>query len=103
MANTAWQVGDVSTALEAVVSDRYMEIYSMSCSRIECDNGFFGDGCRERCNCSDGEPCDPKTGDCQKKCPPGYHGEKCQLGKTQSYTDLCSEGNTDLLLTVYSY
>src|SRR4029434_10138220 len=50
------------------------------------DFGFFGDGCHEQCDCRGGVPCDPQTGECLLKCPPGYYGEECEKGEEHTYT-----------------
>ncbi|XP_064009233.1 N-acetylglucosamine-1-phosphodiester alpha-N-acetylglucosaminidase isoform X2 [Pogoniulus pusillus] len=41
-----------------------------------CPSGFFGEGCRQQCQCQNGGSCDPVLGTCS--CPPGYHGTTCE-------------------------
>lgn len=45
-----------------------------------CEPGSFGEGCRQRCDCEGGAPCDPVTGHCL--CPPGRTGATCELGES---------------------
>ena len=45
----------------------------------ECTPGFYGAGCKLRCNCPTDVLCDHETGACKHQCPPGFHGEKCHL------------------------
>lgn len=45
-----------------------------------CEPGSFGEGCRQRCDCEGGAPCDPVTGHCF--CPPGRTGATCELGES---------------------
>ena len=48
---------------------------------VECDPGTYGPGCERKCACPPGVSCDHVTGACQRKCPPGYHGENCDQGR----------------------
>lgn len=47
---------------------------------VECDPGTFGARCESRCACAPGVSCHHVTGDCQRKCPPGRHGQNCGQG-----------------------
>ena len=50
---------------------------------IVCSNGFYGDGCKERCsaNCQSDATCNHKSGACEGgNCKAGYQGEKCDTG-----------------------
>ena len=40
-----------------------------------CGLGFWGDSCSMRCDCENGEPCDPVTGECN--CASGWRGRRC--------------------------
>lgn len=53
-----------------------------------CEEGFFGDGCEEECQCGIMGDCDPFTGrcicglgwhgpTCEETCPPGRFGPSC--------------------------
>lgn len=46
----------------------------------ECDPGTYGAGCEKKCACPKGVSCDHVTGECQRKCPLGRHGENCDQG-----------------------
>ncbi|XP_034466128.1 N-acetylglucosamine-1-phosphodiester alpha-N-acetylglucosaminidase [Hippoglossus hippoglossus] len=46
-----------------------------NCSQ-ECLPGFYGDGCRQTCDCANGSSCDPVHGHCT--CPPGFQGNTCE-------------------------
>uniref|UniRef100_A0A8D2M6L8 Multiple EGF-like-domains 6 n=1 Tax=Zonotrichia albicollis TaxID=44394 RepID=A0A8D2M6L8_ZONAL len=67
-----------------------------------CDPGYYGDGCKKKCSCSPGVPCDPVTGECHKECPPGYHGEHCDqecpegtFGPGCQHSCACGEASCD--------
>lgn len=47
---------------------------------LECNPGTYGAGCEKKCVCPPGVSCDHVTGECQRKCPPGRHGENCDQG-----------------------
>lgn len=52
-----------------------------------CPPGWFGLGCRHRCNCSNGGRCDAATGDCS--CGLGWTGARCDEGATETrFVDL---------------
>lgn len=53
--------------------------YGSFCKR-RCPQGTYGPDCVKRCPC-EGAICDPETGECIHTCPPGYHGEKCDIGE----------------------
>eukprot|EP00057_Strongylocentrotus_purpuratus_P028987 XP_011683461.1 PREDICTED: uncharacterized protein LOC105447299 [Strongylocentrotus purpuratus] len=39
----------------------------------ECENGYFGPQCTDKCHCFNDEPCDKDTGECpEQKCALGY-------------------------------
>lgn len=44
-----------------------------------CAQGWFGEDCTQRCNCSNGALCDPVTGNCT--CGLGWTGDNCDAGK----------------------
>lgn len=48
--------------------------------RPECSPGSYGGGCEKTCSCPSGVSCDHVTGECQRKCPPGRHGDSCDQG-----------------------
>lgn len=48
---------------------------------VECDPGTYGAGCEKKCACPKGVSCDHVTGECQRKCPLGRHGENCDQGR----------------------
>lgn len=48
---------------------------------LECNPGSYGAGCEKKCACPPGVSCDHVTGQCQRKCPPGRHGENCDQGR----------------------
>lgn len=45
-----------------------------------CPEGTHGTYCSEVCDCLNGAKCSPVTGQC--KCLNGYHGDRCEKGKT---------------------
>lgn len=46
----------------------------------ECQPGTYGLNCNQVCQCSEANHlCHPVTGACY--CAPGYHGDKCDIGK----------------------
>lgn len=49
----------------------------------ECEDNFFGQNCRERCN-ETCRSCNKTTGVCDNGCYPGWRGQYCQQGKTFS-------------------
>ncbi|ELT88459.1 hypothetical protein CAPTEDRAFT_112001 [Capitella teleta] len=44
---------------------------------VECEPGFFGLNCAERCRCSGNAVCDPISGRCAV-CESGFGGDSCQ-------------------------
>ncbi|XP_078396918.1 N-acetylglucosamine-1-phosphodiester alpha-N-acetylglucosaminidase isoform X5 [Cetorhinus maximus] len=46
-----------------------------NCSDV-CPNGFYGDGCSQKCHCINGGNCDHIHGTCS--CLPGYRGDFCE-------------------------
>lgn len=54
----------------------------------ECTPGFYGAGCKLRCNCPTDVLCDHETGGCKHPCPPGFHGEKCHLCRYSLHVSL---------------
>lgn len=44
-----------------------------------CPTGFHGSGCQRVCECQQGAPCDPVSGQCL--CPAGFHGQFCERGE----------------------
>jgi len=62
------------------------------CKR-HCENGYYGEGCKQKCSCKKGMTCDYITGVCYNNCPEGWMGEKCDQGKSDSWyleIDFCS-------------
>lgn len=56
-----------------------------------CKPGFFGEGCRQRCSCSKGVPCDAISGLCL--CPPGRTGATCDQGEWRGLSRMGPEGS----------
>ena len=52
-------------------------IYYLKCLFI-LEQGRYGAGCGNECQCGNGVSCDPFTGVC--RCPPGVSGSRCQSG-----------------------
>ena len=50
-----------------------------------CKAGYFGWGCRFRCDCLHGGNCDSTTGHCETGCSDGRWGIGCLLGNFFSY------------------
>lgn len=50
------------------------------CLASGCPPGWFGAGCGQRCNCSNGGVCDSATGNCT--CGLGWTGPHCEKGLT---------------------
>lgn len=44
-----------------------------------CPRSFHGAGCQQVCECQQGAPCDPISGQCL--CPAGFHGQLCEKGE----------------------
>lgn len=44
-----------------------------------CPPGFHGMGCKQACECQQGAPCDPVSGQCL--CPTGFQGQLCEEGE----------------------
>ncbi|XP_076240534.1 uncharacterized protein LOC143183044 [Calliopsis andreniformis] len=43
-----------------------------------CPPSTWGHQCKEKCNCTEGVPCNPVNGHCVRPaCPPGLHGRTC--------------------------
>lgn len=40
-----------------------------------CADGFYGEGCRQRCTCANNATCDGETGTC--RCTAGWTGTNC--------------------------
>ena len=39
----------------------------------ECEEGYYGSQCTDKCHCMNDEPCDKDTGECsEQKCALGY-------------------------------
>lgn len=68
----------------------------------ECNDDYFGQNCRERCN-ETCKSCNKTTGVCDNGCHPGWEGLYCQQGKTYLFN--CGTGFTNnlLLLTFAIY
>ncbi|XP_071799860.1 receptor-type tyrosine-protein phosphatase T-like isoform X2 [Asterias amurensis] len=47
----------------------------------DCDDGYFGAGCKLKCNCAGNAVCDKGNGTCRSgvTCTTGYTGENCQI------------------------
>ena len=61
-----------------------------SCDNVGCDQGWWGPGCEEQCECEHGGWCDPVTGACH--CTPGYTGDTCaDPCPSSSWGDSCAE------------
>lgn len=46
---------------------------------LECDRGFFGIGCNEKCgHCRDEYQCSNESGVCLTGCGAGYKGDLCK-------------------------
>lgn len=41
-----------------------------------CDEGTYGEGCKEKCNCLNSGACNPQTGQCT--CSAGWQGDRCE-------------------------
>ncbi|CAB1336828.1 unnamed protein product, partial [Coregonus sp. 'balchen'] len=63
---------------------------SLSFPVTECEQGRFGVGCTQSCDCEGDTPCDPMTGRCL--CPPGKMGTRCDTNcPVNRYGPDCSE------------
>ena len=51
----------------------------LSCLKPGCEEGMYGEGCQQRCDCVGNTSCDRITGRCL--CPPGTTGPKCASGE----------------------
>ena len=51
-------------------------------SVIACGLGFWGLNCASRCDCENGEPCDPVSGECN--CAAGWKGRRCDESKKKT-------------------
>jgi len=51
------------------------------CLGVECDDGYFGENCTEKCHCSDGDICSKENGLCPSNCAAGWNGTSCQDGQ----------------------
>lgn len=56
-------------------------IWIFSLRSVECDEGFYGQGCEKKCTCPSGLKCDAVTGACLRQCPAGKKGERCDQGE----------------------
>lgn len=48
---------------------------------LECDSGYYGPGCKSKCQCPAGVSCHHMTGQCQRQCPAGVYGDHCDQGE----------------------
>ena len=49
--------------------------------KLECDDGTFGQDCKQACgNCLGEEQCDHVNGTCLNGCDAGYKGLECAEG-----------------------
>lgn len=75
------------------------------CVHVECDSGFYGQGCVQKCSCPSGAACDPMTGVCQRQCPAGKKGENCDEGefiwKLKSRTAVMSKTPTGISIVMH--
>ena len=56
----------------------------MFITHTECDNGTFGIGCANTCNCD--ISCNKVNGTCTGTCLAGWQGEDCQTRKPNNET-----------------
>ena len=56
---------------------------------LGCKAGYFGWGCRFRCDCLQGGNCDSTTGHCETGCADDRWGVGCLLGNCFSYVINC--------------
>ena len=67
---------DVTFVLHVAV-----DISMTICYIVECNNGYYGAGCRHDCHCNRGEACDKIQGLCpDNTCAPGWMGDVCEKG-----------------------
>lgn len=64
------------------VCEKY--ILSVVLCFLECDSGYYGPGCKSKCQCPVGVSCHHMTGQCRRQCPAGLHGEHCERGEFKS-------------------
>ncbi|BFZ22776.1 hypothetical protein BsWGS_25813 [Bradybaena similaris] len=59
----------------------------------ECDDGYYGDSCLQRCKCGRNSLCDKVNGSCY--CSPGWTGTSCDvdIDECQQGTHQCSPNN----------
>lgn len=68
-----------------------------------CVNGYYGNGCKSRCQCGNTEPCDHVTGACS--CQAGFTGRGCEKRELLSVISvmLCQcQSMSDVLHKVYT-
>ena len=64
------------------------------CWLAVCAEGFYGEGCRQRCTCANNSTCDGHTGVC--RCTAGWTGTSCDQRAYQYHAPI-----TFLLTTVF--
>ncbi len=61
-------------------------LHVFQCWIAECPEGYYGEGCAEKCMCMHGAACDPEIGACI--CKAGWRGRLCGKGTHASPTPL---------------
>ncbi|XP_070547283.1 multiple epidermal growth factor-like domains protein 10 [Ptychodera flava] len=61
--------------------------YPLDGTCVECAAGWYGNECRQKCNCFNGAKCDGVTGQCS--CPTYWDGPQCTSCQVVPHMDYC--------------